>query len=142
MKPSKYKYTFAKIANWNINGIYQKVNNFKINKLEDPLFLDILKAHDILCLQETHCGQNDMPSDHIPLYDAIPHCRKISSNNRYFGGMLLLVKKTIRKGIKVTHTDDPDILGITLNKEFFWARRRVNYMVCVCTTYKFTVHKE
>ena len=33
--------------------------------------------------------------------------------------MLLLVKKNIRKGVKVSSTDDPDILGITLKKDFF-----------------------
>ena len=33
--------------------------------------------------------------------------------------MLLLIKKNIRKGIKVINTADPDILGITVKKEFF-----------------------
>ena len=119
MKHSKNKYNFAKIASWNIHGIFYKVNNFRINKLEDTHFLGILNYHDMLCLQETHCGQNETPIDHISHFTAIPHCRKKSSNNRYFGGMLLLIRKTIRKGIKVTYTADPDILGITLNKEFF-----------------------
>ena len=33
--------------------------------------------------------------------------------------MLLLIRRSIRRGVKVTDTDDPDILGITLNKDFF-----------------------
>ena len=33
--------------------------------------------------------------------------------------MILLVRTSIRKGIKVTDTADPDILGITLKKDFF-----------------------
>ena len=33
--------------------------------------------------------------------------------------MLLLIRKTIRKGVKVSNTEDPDILGITLKKDFF-----------------------
>ena len=33
--------------------------------------------------------------------------------------MLLLIRKTIRRGIKITYAKDPDILGITLNKDFF-----------------------
>jgi exonuclease III len=72
-----------------------------------------------MCLQETHCGAAERPTDHIPDFASIPHCRKISSNNRYFGGMLLLIRKSVRKGVKVTYDKDPDILGITLSKEFF-----------------------
>ena len=33
--------------------------------------------------------------------------------------MLLFIRKSIRKGVKVTYTEDPDILGITLKKDFF-----------------------
>ena len=33
--------------------------------------------------------------------------------------MLLLVRKSVRKGVKVTHDKDPDIIGITLSREFF-----------------------
>ena len=33
--------------------------------------------------------------------------------------MLLLIRKTIRKGIKITYTDNPDILGIKMLKDFF-----------------------
>ena len=81
--------------------------------------MEIAQAHDILCVQETHCGPNDIPSQHLTDFKPTPHCRKKSANNRYFGGMLLLIRKSIRKGVKVTNTEDPDILGITLKKDFF-----------------------
>ena len=113
------KYSFLKIGAWNIEGAYFKVNNFYVNKLREPEFLKNIQAHDILCVQETHCGPQDIPSQHLSQFKSIPHCRKKSSNNRYFGGMLLLVRKTVRAGVKVTYTDDSDILGITLKKEFF-----------------------
>ena len=90
-----------------------------MNKLEDTNFLGVLKAHDILCLQETHCGQNDLMSSHLKTYNSIPHCRKMSSNNRYFGGMMLLIRRTVRKGVKIIPSDNPDILGILLLKDFF-----------------------
>ena len=115
----KVNFSFIKIGCWNIHGAYYKVNGFDVNKLEDPLFLGTLKEHDILCLQETHCGLNDLMNSHIHEFHGIPHCRKISNNNRYFGGMLLLVRKTIRKGVKVVSTDNRDILGIRLLKSFF-----------------------
>ena len=110
---------YVKIGSWNIEGAYFKTNNYYTNKLREPEFLNILKAHDILCVQETHCGPKDIPSHHLIDYNSIPHCRGKSGNNRYFGGMLLLIKKNIRKGVKISNTDNPDILGITLKKEFF-----------------------
>ena len=119
MPRKKTIYKFAKIACWNIHGAYYLTNNFKINKLLDPTFLNTLNSHDILCLQETHCGQSDNLKDHITHFDGIPHCRKISSNNKYYGGMLLFIRKTIRKGIKIITTGDPDILGARMDKEFF-----------------------
>ena len=112
-------YNFIKVGTWNIEGAYFKVNNYYINKLREPEFLSNLDAHDILCVQETHCGPNDIPAQHIKDFHPIPHCRDRSGNNRYFGGMLLLIRKSIRKGVKISYTGDPDILGITLRKEFF-----------------------
>ena len=118
MAPSSV-YKFLRVGSWNVHGAYYNVNGFKVNKLEDQNFLNILNSHDILCLQETHTGENDLMNSHIQLFHGIPHCRKISSNNRYFGGMLLLIRKSIRKGVKILSTDNPDILGILLLKEFF-----------------------
>ena len=115
----KCPYNFAKIGSWNIHGAYYLVNNFKVNKLESEIFLKTLALHDILCLQETHCGPRDEIACHINDFHAIPHSRKRSSNNRFYGGMMLLVRKSIRKGVKVMYTEDPDILGIILNKDFF-----------------------
>ena len=102
-----------------MEGAYTKTNNYYTNKFREPEFLNTLKAHDILCVQETHCGPNDIPSQHIKNYKSIPHCRVRSGNNRYFGGMILLIKKSIRKGIKIINIADQDIIGITLKKDFF-----------------------
>ena len=89
-----------------MEGAYTKTNNYYTNKLREPEFLNTLKAHDILCVQETHCGPNDIPSQHIKNYNSIPHCRVRSGNNCYFCGMILLIKKNIRKGVKVIDTAD------------------------------------
>ena len=72
------------VGSWNIQGVFEKVNSSKLNKFDDPIFQSILKTFDILCLQETHLSQDeDIPT--INGYVPIPHCRKISANNRYFG---------------------------------------------------------
>ena len=76
---------------WNIQGMTEKVNSCKLDKIKDPIFRNILKTFDILCLQETHLSQEeDIPP--IEGYVPIPHCRRMSGNNRYFGEMLLLIK--------------------------------------------------
>ena len=40
--------------------------------------------------------------------------------------MLLLLKKTVRRGVKITCTSDPDILGVSLNGKFFGRQEDVN----------------
>ena len=96
-----------------MQGVYEKVNNLDISKLEDETFLKVLKKFDILCLQETHLGENDIPDvpdDYVP----IPHCRKMSGNRRYFGGMLLLVRKSIG-GLITIHKDfDQSSRGLSI----------------------------
>ena len=115
----KYSFKMLKIGSWNIQGVFQKVNNVRVNKLEDSTFTEILEKHDVLCLQETHCGPKESPSSHITTHNAIPICRKISSNNRYFGGMLLLIRKEIREGVKILPNGNPEILGVKLEGTFF-----------------------
>ena len=102
---SKCFFKTLTVGCWNIEGMYEKVNGVKICKLDDPSFIDTLRKFDLLCLQETHLAQDD----NIPTLDnfrAVPHCRKKSSNNRYFGGFLLLVRRSIEKGIKINKNKD------------------------------------
>ena len=117
----KCSFKLLKIGSWNIQGIFQKVNSVKINKLEDPHFIKTLAKHDILCVQETHCGPREFPNSHISTHKAIPICRKISPNNRYYGGMLLFIRKEIKEGVKVIYQENsnPEIIGLKLKSDFF-----------------------
>ena len=103
---------------WNIQGVYENVNSVKINKLEDEFFLKVLRKFDILCLQETHLSPDDDPSV-CEDYVSVPHCRSRSKNNRYFGGILLLVKKTIRHRVEIRKGFDQDMIEVILNKKSF-----------------------
>ena len=113
------RYSFLKIGAWNIEDAYSKINNYYTNKSREEEFTKYTSDLDILCLQETHCGPHDIPTRHLTDFVSIPHCRKKSANGRFFGGMLLLVRKSIRPGVKVSDARDPEILGITLKKDFF-----------------------
>ena len=103
---------------WNVQGLYDKVNGIKTCKLGEETFQNILKKFDILCLQESHVSKEHVNKT-FKDYVAIPHCRSMSKNNRYFGGMLLYIKKTIRKGIKILQDFDQDVLEVVLSKTFF-----------------------
>ena len=114
---AKCFFTCLTVGCWNIEGLYEKINGVRLCKLEDPLFLKTLDKYDILCLQETHVSvSQDLP---IPEgFKATPHCRKISSNNRYFGGFLVLVRKYIAKEVKIGKYFDEDAIQVTLLKHF------------------------
>ena len=111
---------------WNIEGIYEKVNGSRHSKLDDDTFLNTLKNFDILCLQETHTSQNDTPV--FENFVTIPHCRKISGNKRYFGGMLLFIRRTLRKGIKINRDIDDDSMEVILDRGFFGLTKRIKIL--------------
>ena len=113
----KFMPRILSVGCWNIEGIYQKVNGTRISKLEDETFTNTLKKFDIFCLQETHTSQNDTPT--FDKFVTIPHCRNISANKRYFGGMLLFIRRTLRKGMKVNRDVDDDCVEVVLDKDFF-----------------------
>ena len=113
----KFMPKILSVGCWNIEGMYETVNGTKISKLKDETFLNTLENFDIFCLQETHTSQTDKPR--FEKFDTIPHCRKISTNKRYFGGMLLFIRRSLRKGVKVNRDIDNDCIEVTLNEGFF-----------------------
>ena len=111
-------YNFINLGVWNIHGIFVKVNNYRINKLEDPAFLKRLRNFDILCLQEIQCGPQETQTLSVPGFNLIPFHRKRSENSRYYGGSLLCIKNSIRKGVKVIEALN-DSIWLKLDKKFF-----------------------
>ena len=118
MSANKFLPKLLTVGHWNIEGIFENIHHSKINKIETKPFLETLKIFDILCLQETHIGNNEVLQE-LDDFHCIPHCRKISANNRYFGGFLVLIRKSIRKGVKILKGEDQDMIEIFLLKKFF-----------------------
>ena len=87
-------------GSWNIEGIYEKVNGITRCKMYDETFIRTVQKFDIICIQETHVSETQ-PLPEIKDFYVIPHCRKVSSNNRYFGGFLDLLRKTIKRVLKL-----------------------------------------
>ena len=112
-------YTFVNLGVWNIHGLFTVINSFKICKMQDPHFKKRLKLFDILCLQEIQCGPKDTQALQLQGYRLFPFHRKISSNNRYFGGSLIIIKNEIRSGIKFINNPSADKIWVKLMKDFF-----------------------
>ena len=118
MSASKFIPKLLTVGCWNFEGLFENVNGTKICKLEEKTFQDTIKKFDILCLQETHIG-NDTSFTKLKEFHTIIHCRNKSANNRYFGGFLIFIRNSIRKGIKIINNDDKDIFELVLSKKYF-----------------------
>ena len=95
----KILYNYINIGVWNIHGLYTSVNKTKLYKIDDHE--KHIKSFDILCIQETLCGPRDVLSLSVEGFKIFPYHRNISKNQRYFRGILLLIRDNIRSGIKI-----------------------------------------
>ncbi|CAG2184913.1 unnamed protein product [Mytilus edulis] len=104
----------VKFGYWNIGGLFSK----GMNKAEDPLFLKHIENYDIVFLVETHVGYNSQIHN-IGKFHYHPICRKLSNNNRHFGGIAILQKSHVKPHVKILINSNPDYQWIKLEKSFF-----------------------
>ena len=106
------------IAGWNIDGLYKKINKSRINKLSCSDISSKLVDNDIVLLIETHCSDKDMVS--FEGYTAHNHIRpKTPGAKKHYGGITVLVKNNIRKGITHMPANNSEYLWLKLSKTFF-----------------------
>lgn len=109
----------------NVGGLKSKNHD----KTKDDIFLKSISAHDIILLAETHMGYNDSVS--IEGYHYFQVCRPVSRNNRYFGGIAILSKISIKNGVKILPIKNTNFHWIQLKKDFF---NLIND-IFICTVY-------
>ncbi len=110
----QYKRRGISVAAWNIHYLKNKV----VEKIKDDNFLTMIQTNDIVCLSETHIG----PDVHVSIqgYKPLKKSRKVcESNNNYYGGLLVLIKDDICKGVKEIPVQSENQLWLQLNKGFF-----------------------
>ena len=112
-------YNYLNIGVWNIHGIFCNINKSKLCKLDDPEFIRNISSFDILCLQETLSYPKCTNPLSIEGFRVIPLYRKISGNNRHFGGSMLCIKNHVRNGVKIVEKFCGDIVWVKLDKTFF-----------------------
>lgn len=117
--------TCLNICTWNVGGMISD----GINKSTDKLFIDQIKNYDLVLLTETHIGYNT--TIEITDFTYYPVCRDKSSNNRYFGGLGILVKRNIRKGISILPNTNKDYQWLMLKKDFFNLKKDIFYVLYI-----------
>lgn len=81
------KETDLNICSWNVGGLISENHD----KTKDPLFIKHINEFDLILLTEIHLGYENIVD--IEGFFYYPFCREKSRNNRYFGGIGILIKK-------------------------------------------------
>lgn len=68
-------------------------------------------------MSETHIGYST--NVNVDGFQYIPVCRPTSTNNRNYGGLAILIRKSIRDGIKIIQNTSSEFQWIKLLKDYF-----------------------
>jgi hypothetical protein len=103
------------------------------NKIDDPFFINKIDKYDLAFLTETHIGYDT----NIPIignFICYIVCRpKTKANNRYFGGIAILIKKELKPHIKILKNTRFSMASI----DFFpWNPRFYQYLAFLKFVYQ------
>lgn len=87
------KRTSVNIAYWNINCLKSKM----YDKSNDSVFLKEISPFDIVCLTEIKCNMTQI---NFEGYKTHVVQRKVVHKGPMFGGIAILIKQSIRQGVK------------------------------------------
>ena len=107
------KSSFISICSWNVGGLISKT----YNKLKYNAFIQEISPYDVVFLSETHIG-NDV-AVHLYGFQYISICRSMSKNSRYYGGLAILIRNSVRKGIQILQNTSSEFQWVKLSKDFF-----------------------
>ena len=106
---------FLSIASWNINGLKNK----SIDKGRDPELIAEIKKHHMVCLSETHTGNDytiEIDGFDTTIIKTRPICKKI---NKYYGGMILCIRKDIKHGTVLQENTSTECIWVKIGKKAF-----------------------
>lgn len=118
----------VKIGCWNIQGMRSKHED----KATNELFLDTVKDFDIVGLLESHTVEGQ--DDDINIENFESHCfhrPKHIKATHGSGGIILLIKTGLRKGIQILPTNNKDYIWLILDKAYFG----LNQTLHICIAY-------
>lgn len=116
--------TNLKIGCWNVQGLYSR----NVDKTRDANFLDELRGYDIIGLVETHTVEHTQlqVGDYYTCWFHRPQHVKATHGS---GGVGVLLRNSIRPGIKIKPSPNRDYVWLELDKDFFHLKE--NLSVCV-----------
>ena len=104
--------TSLNIGYWNINKLISK----QTDKSKDDLFINTINKSDIFGLAEVKCDLNKFHFDNfVTLYIE----RKSKIGNQSYGRLGILVRNTIRKGVKYPPVKCSEYQWLKLDKTYF-----------------------
>ena len=101
-----------------------------VNKIKDHDFLDSIKKNDFITLVETWVS-GKISVDIEGYYCFNKSRRKAKKAKRYSGGISVLVKKSLRKGVKLFSSKSNRLVWWKLDKHFF----NLDEDIFVCSVY-------
>ena len=116
-----FKMADLKFLSFNVEGLE--------SMLLDPAFNNLINLHDICILVET-MRKDDSKLNLENFWDVSQVRPKDKKMGRYAGGITILVKSHLHKGVKVAHNSE-GLLWIRLRKDFF----KLQNDIFVCATY-------
>lgn len=121
-KDGKFVLSEAKIGCWNVNGVWQRINSFRYNKLHNPEVLDIITRKHIFGLIETHHTADDIGNLHVTDYKCFSICRPKDKNAKKYkpsGGLAVYVHQSIREGVSKIPLGGTESIVLKLKQQFF-----------------------
>ena len=113
---------YLKFQSFNVEGIS--------NQLKNDVFLSSIKKFDFISLVETWLPERS--NINIEGYYCFNKCRrKARKARRYSGGICILVKKTLRKGVQFFSSNSDRFVWWKLDKQFF----NMEEDIYVCSVY-------
>lgn len=80
------------------------------------IFFFKLQEYDVVILSETYLGYSD--NLQVDGYSYFPVCRNVSSNGRYYGGLGIFRKISIKNQIKILSSTFKDFQWVKFEKDF------------------------
>ena len=104
-----------KFAYWNIEGL--RLSDCSPKSSDERFMKEVIK-HDIFCISETHCDENQNIS--IENYKTFKISRsRNKKNNRCYGGIAIWYKSSLAKGLTFLNHKNNDYIWIKLCRYFF-----------------------
>ena len=114
------------VSTFNLNG--PGVDGWK---LSDPNLLHRISQNDIFGILESWSNINDDCTIQLDNYYTFNLCRNLSRNaRRASGGIICLIKKTIKPGVRVLCSKSNNLLWLELKSDFFQLNKPI--FLCLC----------